>query len=204
LASFFGPHSVPVIGPLCSAILIGTVTSWQFTPPGSLAAAIGTPKPTTPTNVAVHVIIKLRPLNRCLNCPNTVDPLVGIVAVLANCFLPTDVVFTFLLNSSGAIAVVVYFAIAATHIAARRRLGPARSANLPVPMWAYPYVSIAVVVALTAVLAGMAFSPSSRQPLLLTMLVTALAVAAGLAWQRRGPGSELRSAAPRPGARYIY
>jgi Amino acid permease len=35
----------------------------------------------------------------------------GFLAVLATYFLPTDVVFTFLLNSSGAVAVVVYLCV---------------------------------------------------------------------------------------------
>jgi GABA permease len=109
----------------------------------------------------------------------------GFLAVLANYFLPTDVVFTFLLNSSGAVAVVVYLCVAATHIAGRRRLGRAGSRALPVRMWAYPYLSALVVVLLLAVLAGMAYTPASRQPLLLTGLATAVAIAAGVLWQRR-------------------
>jgi gamma-aminobutyrate permease len=109
----------------------------------------------------------------------------GFVAVLANYFLPTDVVFTFLLNSSGAVAVVVYLCVAATQIAGRRRLGAQGTAALPVRMWAFPYLSILVVVALIAVLVGMAFAPTSHQPLILTSIVTIIAICAGLTWQRR-------------------
>lgn len=108
----------------------------------------------------------------------------GFLAVLANYFLPTDVVFTFLLNSSGSIAVVVYLCIAATHLAGRKRLGPAASSALPVRMWGHPHLSVAVIVLLVGVLVGMAFTPSSHQPLYLTILVTAVAVGGGLAWQR--------------------
>jgi gamma-aminobutyrate permease len=119
----------------------------------------------------------------------------GFIAVFANYFLPTDVVFTFLLNSSGAVAVVVYLCVAATQIAGRRRLGTAGSAALPVKMWAFPYLSVVVVLALIAVLVGMAFSPASHQPLMLTSVVTAVAVIAGVAWQRRGiAGSEAPAA----------
>lgn len=113
----------------------------------------------------------------------------GFVAVLANYFLPTDVVFTFLLNSSGAVAVVVYLCVACTQIAGRRRLGPEASAALPVRMWGFPYLSIVVLVLLIGVLVGMAFTPSSRQPLILTGVATVVAVLAGLAWQRRQLGS---------------
>jgi L-asparagine transporter-like permease len=113
----------------------------------------------------------------------------GFLAVLANYFLPTDVVFTFLLNSSGAVAVVVYLCVAATQIAGRRRLGPAGVAALPVRMWAYPYLSIVVLVLLIGVLIGMAITPGSRPSLILTSVATAVAVLAGLAWQRRQLGS---------------
>ncbi|WP_028923542.1 amino acid permease [Pseudonocardia acaciae] len=113
----------------------------------------------------------------------------GFVAVLANYFLPTDVVFTFLLNSSGAVAVVVYLCVACTQIAGRRRLGREASAALPVRMWGFPYLSIVVLVLLIGVLVGMAFTPSSRQPLILTSVATVVAVLAGLAWQRRQLGS---------------
>lgn len=109
----------------------------------------------------------------------------GFLAVLANYFLSTDVVFTFLLNSSGAVAVVVYLCIAATQIAGRRRLGKAGSRSLPVRMWAYPYLSILVVVALVAIIFGMAFTDGSRQPLILTGVATAVAITAGVVRQRR-------------------
>jgi GABA permease len=124
----------------------------------------------------------------------------GFLAVLANYFLPTDVVFTFLLNSSGAVAVVVYLCVAATQIAGRRRLGPAGAAALPVRMWAYPYLSIVVLLLLIGVLIGMAITPSSRPSLLLTALATVVAIGAGLIWQRRQLGSWSAGVNREPGA----
>ena len=79
--------------------------------------------------------------------------------------------------------------MAATQIAGRRRLGPEGSAALPVRMWGFPYLSIAVLVLLVGVLVGMGLTSSSRQPLLLTGLATALAALAGLIWQRRHLGT---------------
>jgi gamma-aminobutyrate permease len=109
----------------------------------------------------------------------------GFLAVLVNYFLPTDLVFTFLLNSSGAVAVVVYLCVATTQIAGRRRLGPEGAARLPVRMWAWPYLSVVVVLLLVGVLVGMAFNAGSHQPLLLTALATLVAVTTGVIWQRR-------------------
>lgn len=109
----------------------------------------------------------------------------GFVAVLANYFLPTDVVFSFLLASAGAVAVVVYLCVAVTQIACRRRLGPAGVAALPVRMWAYPWLSILTLTLLVGVVIGMIFDPASHKPLYLTGLATFVAVGSGLIWQRR-------------------
>src|SRR5689334_21909142 len=63
----------------------------------------------------------------------------GFVSVLGNYFLPTDAVFTFLLNSSGAAAVVVYLCVAATHIAGRRlgRTGRTGRTGSCRPLWSW-------------------------------------------------------------------
>ncbi|MGH3435168.1 MAG: amino acid permease [Sciscionella sp.] len=110
---------------------------------------------------------------------------VGLLTVIANYFLPTETVFEFLLDSSGAVAVMVYLCITATQLRGRRRLQRENPGALTVRMWAFPYLTILVGIALLAVVAGMAFDPSSRRSLLLTLLVTAIAVTAGLLRGRR-------------------
>ncbi|WP_245718123.1 amino acid permease [Nocardia miyunensis] len=109
----------------------------------------------------------------------------GFVAVVANYFLPTGAVFNFLLSSSGSIAVVVYLCICATQIRARRGRTPEEIAALPVKMWGAPYLSYAVGLALAAIIAGMAFTTSTRSPLALTLIVTGVAVTAGVVHHRR-------------------
>ncbi|WP_163505936.1 amino acid permease [Fodinicola acaciae] len=113
----------------------------------------------------------------------------GFLAVLANYFLPTAVVFNFLLNSSGSVAVVIYLVIAVTQIRGRRR-AEAAGESLTVRMWGFPYLSWFVVAALTIVLLGMAVAPDKRDKLLLTCAVTAVAVAAGLIVQARRKGAK--------------
>ncbi len=108
----------------------------------------------------------------------------GFLAVVANYFLPTDAVFTFLLSSSGAIAVVIYLCIAITQIRGRRRR-EREGGELPIRMWGFPYLSIVVVAALLVVIGGMVLTSSGREPLLLTLVATVLAVAAGVVHQRR-------------------
>jgi GABA permease len=107
----------------------------------------------------------------------------GLLTVIANYFLPTASVYQFLLNSSGAVAVVVYFGITVTQLSERARVNREAPGRLTVKMWGYPYISILVLVALFVIIAGMIVSPSSRLSLLLTFLVTAVAVGAGLILQ---------------------
>ncbi|MER6015991.1 amino acid permease [Streptomyces bluensis] len=109
---------------------------------------------------------------------------IGLLTVVANYFLPTTAVYQFLLDSSGAVAVVVYLCITVTHLRGRARLMRERPEALTVRMWAYPWLSLLVLAALLAIIAGMAADSGSRRSLLLTLLVTAVAAIAGLITQR--------------------
>jgi gamma-aminobutyrate permease len=110
---------------------------------------------------------------------------IGLATVVANYFIPTEVVFNFLLESSGAVAVVVYLCIVVTQLRGRRRLEREHPEALTLRMWGFPYVTGLVGVALLAIIVGMAVNPDSRRSLLLTLLVTVLAVVAGVVRQRR-------------------
>jgi gamma-aminobutyrate permease len=110
---------------------------------------------------------------------------VGLMTVVANYFLPTAAVYNFLLDSCGAVAVVVYVTITATHIRSRMTMSREQSAELQFRMWLFPYLDILVLVTLAAVIVGMVSSSSSQRSFMLTALVTALAIIAGLVRQRR-------------------
>jgi gamma-aminobutyrate permease len=122
---------------------------------------------------------------------------VGLATVVANYFLPTTTVFDFLLESSGSIALVIYLGITVTHLRGRARLERERPEALSVRMWGYPYLSVVVLVVLLAVFGGMVFDSGSRHSMLLTLVVTAVAVGAGLLHQRSRTASS-RAAAPEP------
>ncbi|EST19003.1 amino acid permease [Streptomyces roseochromogenus] len=109
---------------------------------------------------------------------------IGLLTVVANYFLPTTAVYQFLLDSSGAVAVVVYLCITVTHLRGHARLMRERPEALTVRMWAYPWLSLLVLAALLAIIVGMAADSGSRRSLLLTLLVTVFAVVAGLITQR--------------------
>jgi GABA permease len=82
-------------------------------------------------------------------------------------------VFLFLLNSSGAVILFVYWLIALSQIILRRRTPPEK---LQVKMWFFPVLSIFTLVAITAVLVQMAFDHTARTQLWLSVMSWAVAV----------------------------
>ncbi|PPJ00347.1 amino acid permease [Nocardia nova] len=120
----------------------------------------------------------------------------GFVAVGANYFLPTGAVFTFLLNSSGSVAVVVYLCICATQIVSRRNARADVDFERGVRMWGHPYLSYLVAAALVTIVAAMAFTSATRNSLALTTVVTAAAICAGLVHQRHRRTTSVPSATP--------
>ncbi|MER7197850.1 amino acid transporter [Streptomyces sp. CB01635] len=110
---------------------------------------------------------------------------IGLLTVVANYFLPSGTVYQFLLDSSGAVAVVVYIVIVVTHLRGRARLDRGGFEDREVRMWAYPYLDVIALAALLAVIGGMAVTDSSRRSLFLTLAITAVAIVAGTIHQRR-------------------
>ncbi len=117
---------------------------------------------------------------------------IGLFTVFANYALPTATIYEFLLSSSGSIAVVVYAIITITHIRSRMNLTPAQRDALDFKMWMFPFLNILVLLVLAAVIGGMAFTGTSQKSLVLTTIVTVVAIIAGLIYQRRNHGSDTR------------
>jgi GABA permease len=91
---------------------------------------------------------------------------VGFLCVIMAWVAP-NTVFLFLLNSSGAIILFVYWLIAMSQIILRRRTS---DEELRVKMWFFPVLSILTLVGITAVLVQMAFDRSARSQLWLSLL----------------------------------
>ncbi|MFE4217843.1 amino acid permease [Streptomyces sp. NPDC056844] len=104
---------------------------------------------------------------------------IGIAAVIANYLLPH--VFSYLIASSGAIALMMYMVIALTQYATRRKGGRPTE----VRMWAFPYLTLATVAFIAGVLVLMAVLPGHRLELWLSLGLAAVLVAVGAARQRR-------------------
>ncbi len=97
---------------------------------------------------------------------------VGFLCVIMAALAP-NTVFLFLLNSSGAVILFVYWLIALSQIILRRRTPPEK---LLVKMWFFPVLSIFTLVAITAVLVQMAFDHTARTQLWLSLVSWAVAV----------------------------
>ena len=88
------------------------------------------------------------------------------VAVAMGSVISPNGIFVFLLQSSGAIILLVYLLIALAEIGLRRRL-KAAGAVPSVRVWLFPYVSLAAVGGIVGVLALMAATPGLRVQVLL-------------------------------------
>ncbi|WOF23676.1 amino acid permease [Microbacterium betulae] len=111
-----------------------------------------------------------------------VSAVVGLLTVILNYVAP-DYVFSFLVNSTGAIAIFVWIMIAVSQLRSRRITGAEDSA---IRMWGHPYITWAVIVALSALLVFMFFAGPTRLVEVSTSFVVAIVcIVAGLIVQRR-------------------
>ncbi|MEZ0362776.1 amino acid permease [Mycobacterium sp. pUA109] len=115
---------------------------------------------------------------------------VGFGCVLVAWIAP-NTVFSFLLNSSGAVILFVYLLIALSQIVLRRRT-PA--AALRVTMWWFPGLSLLTAAGMVGVLVQMAFDRTARTQLWLSLLSWAVVLAlycVGLRWRGPAPTPEV-------------
>ncbi|MDI3196304.1 hypothetical protein QK290_18095, partial [Pseudarthrobacter sp. AL07] len=86
---------------------------------------------------------------------------VGYVSVVC-VYVWGDVVFAFLVNSYGAVALFVYLAIALSQVVLRKRLDREDPAALKLKMWLFPWLSYATIALMLSVIAAMALLPSTQ------------------------------------------
>ncbi|WP_211841471.1 amino acid permease [Saccharopolyspora antimicrobica] len=109
---------------------------------------------------------------------------VGYLSVLA-AYVSPDLVFAFLVNSYGAVALFVYLIIAISQVRLRNRTDPAQ---LPLKMWLFPWLSYLTIALMLVVIAAMAVLPETRSQFWLS-LVTLAVVLTGYEFRRRGTTS---------------
>jgi GABA permease len=105
----------------------------------------------------------------------------GYVSVIAAALWP-ETIFLWLVNSSGAVALFVYLLIAVSELRMRARLEREDPEKLQVRMWAYPYLTWVVIVAILVVIGSMAVVDDVREQLWWSL--GSLAVVLIAAWAR--------------------
>ncbi|MDR6180444.1 MULTISPECIES: GABA permease [unclassified Pseudomonas] len=120
---------------------------------------------------------------------------VGFLTTIANYTMP-EAVFSFLLSTSGAVALLVYLVIAVTQLRLRRKL-MARGEHLEFRMWLFPWLTWAVIVFIVGALTVMLFSDAHRFEILATGLLALVVVAIGTWVGRRQPATPNLAAAAR-------
>lgn len=94
---------------------------------------------------------------------------IGYLSVIM-AYLSPDRVFLFLVNSSGAVALFIYFLIALSELRMRARLEKEAPERLRVKMWLYPYLTYVTIFGMAAVIVSMAFIEDQRSQLFLSLL----------------------------------
>jgi GABA permease len=105
---------------------------------------------------------------------------IGIIAATEG----SQVVFDFLVSSSGAVIVFIYMTIAFAQISLRQRRERAGQPEPAVKMWLFPYLSYAAIAGMCAVLIAMAFTEGLQQDLKFSCLSLVVAVLAYAVVQR--------------------
>jgi GABA permease len=99
---------------------------------------------------------------------------IGIIAATQG----SQVVFDFLVSSSGAVIVFIYMTIAFAQISLRHRRERAGQPEPAVKMWLFPYLSYAAIAGMCAVLVAMAFTDGLQQDLKFSCLSLVVAILA--------------------------
>jgi GABA permease len=89
-------------------------------------------------------------------------------------FVSPDKLFLFLVNASGAIALIVYLAIAISHLRLRKKMNRADQPIKGMKMWLFPYLTYVTIAVITVIFLSMAFIDSMRSQFFLTLGLTAV------------------------------
>ncbi|WP_410581253.1 amino acid permease [Amycolatopsis sp. lyj-108] len=108
---------------------------------------------------------------------------IGYVSVIA-AYTSPDLIFQFLVNSYGAVALFVYLSIALAQVRLRRRLEREDPEKLTLKMWLFPWLSYATIALMGGVILAMALLPSTRSQFWLSA-VTLVLILLGFEIRRR-------------------
>lgn len=106
-------------------------------------------------------------------------------AALAASVLSPEVVFSFLVNASGALMLIVYALVAVAQIRLRRKFEREAPSQLTIRMWLFPWLSYAAVIGIGLVLVAMALSPELQSQFVSSAAISVLCFVAYHFHQRR-------------------
>jgi GABA permease len=112
-----------------------------------------------------------------------VSTAIAFLTTIVNYFAP-EKVFTFLLASSGAVALLVYLVIAVSQLRLRRRMRDSGT-DVEFRMWLYPGLTWAVIAFIVGALGFMLTLPGHRAEVLATAALTVVTIALGVFNERR-------------------
>ncbi len=105
---------------------------------------------------------------------------------IALAYISPDTVFLWLLNSSGAVVLFVYFLICAAELRMRRELEREHPEGLRVRMWLYPWLTYLTMAGIVVVVGSMYFIEDTRSQLLFSLGSLVVVIAAYQLRKRRG------------------
>ncbi|MGB7655959.1 MAG: amino acid permease [Novosphingobium sp.] len=88
--------------------------------------------------------------------------------------LAPNTVFSFLINSSGATMLLLYILCAVAQLRIRRQLEASAPEKLQIKMWLFPWLTLATIAVMAAVLVFMGINPARRIELWTSLLVAGL------------------------------
>ncbi|MFK9094614.1 amino acid permease [Bacillus salipaludis] len=103
-------------------------------------------------------------------------------------YVSPDKIFFFLVNSSGGVGILVYLAIAISHLRLRKRMEKKNPGIFKIKMWFFPYLTYATILAMISVLILMAFIDSQRPQFIFTSLFSIIVISSYFVNRRRKEG----------------
>ena len=111
-----------------------------------------------------------------------VSSLFGFLAVYLTATKKMDV-YDVLMQATGTVALLVYFAIAVSQLKMRQKLEK-QGVQLQHKMWCFPYLTYVVIIAIPCAIIGMIFEGTYRTEVLYTSLLAVVVVSMGLVAQK--------------------
>jgi GABA permease len=106
-------------------------------------------------------------------------------AAVAMSYVAPDTIFSFIINSAGAVALFVYAMIALSQLRMRRKLEREAPQRLALRMWLFPYLTWATLAMIAVVVVTMGVLADSRSQLLLSLVSLAAILLIYVAFVRR-------------------